>query len=180
MSRTLAEYIHLPEEFNAILQPFKYFSSWIDVGCINRQTGSLPHRNLIPSKKGVYILAFVYNDTIYPFYAGQSTAKREGMRHRICTEFYVSQKNPTQCGGHLCSELDKLGVHEIRICVSVCEMEDNSQVIDCEKRLLGAFDFISNKRHNNRVRSEALLRIVRPPIIVNSSISIYPWHLLLS
>jgi hypothetical protein len=150
------------------------FSDWIAIGTTNEKGELSLKTNITPwNVKGLYIHAFEHNGVFYPFYAGKSAAREQGVNHRIRCEYHVAQNTGLRANGakrhaqgpyvvnkHLVEK------HAItaNLFVSVFSMdaEDTKAIEIAETALLSKFDFIANYTFNGKRRIEDLDVLIKP------------------
>lgn len=150
------------------------FSDWIAIGTTNEK-GELSLKTNITSwnVRGLYIHAFEHNGVFYPFYAGKSAAKEQGVNHRIRCEYHVAQNTGLRANGtkrhaqgpyvvnkHLS---EKHGI-TANLYVSIYNLDmDNAKIVEeAETSLLSKFDFIANYTFNGKRRIEDLDVLITP------------------
>lgn len=157
------------------------FSDWIAIGTTNEK-GELSLKVNITQHnvKGLYIHAFEHNGTLYPFYAGKSAAREQGVNHRIRCEYHVAQNTGLRANGtkrhaqgpyvvnkHLA---EKHGI-TANLFVSVFPMEtEEAKAIElAETALLSKFDFIANYTFNGKRRIEDINALIKPVALVEDT-----------
>ena len=134
---------------------------WFLLGAPNSNTkGSLrPLPRNIARKTGVYIIGVQMDDTIVPFYVGETSAVKTGFKHRIGCHFWHSQNKDTVGGPYQFNkEFTENGIIP-NYFVSVCVLHGPKKIRDTEKHLLKCFDFAANSAENGKRRFPDVLAL---------------------